>query len=96
MIRITTTFRGRVQGVGFRATTAHCARGLAISGFVCNQSDGSVLCVAEGRLEDIEAFLDDVHHAMRSNIAAVESERSAATGEFKDFQVRRSPTKREA
>lgn len=89
ILRITTIFRGRVQGVGFRATTAACARGFPITGFVRNEADGSVLCVAEGRLEDLEAFLDDIHHAMSRNIDAVESERGPATGEFAAFSVRR-------
>jgi acylphosphatase len=91
MIRFTTVFRGRVQGVGFRATAVHCARASPVTGFVRNEPDGSVLCVAEGRLEDVEAFLDDIHNAMRCNIAAVESERGPATGEFDDFSLRRTP-----
>lgn len=89
MIRITTIFRGRVQGVGFRATTAECARAFPITGFVRNERDGSVLCVAEGRAEDLDAFLDDVQQVMRMNIDAVDSTHGIATGEFADFRVRR-------
>lgn len=48
-----------------------------------------MLCVAEGRIEDLESFLDDVHHAMGRNIDEVESLRGPATGEFATFAVRR-------
>ena len=89
MIRTTTIFRGRVQGVGFRATTARCADSFPITGFVRNNPDGSGMCVAEGRAEDIDAFLDDLGHAMRHAIESIDSTQSAASGEFPDFAVRR-------
>ena len=42
------TVIGRVQGVFFRASTSQKAQALGITGFVKNQSDGSVLIGAEG------------------------------------------------
>lgn len=89
MIRATTIFRGRVQGVGFRATAAHCARAYPVTGFVRNEPDGSVLCIAEGTSGDVEAFLDAVRQSMRCNIAASDSTLSAASGEFVGFVIRR-------
>jgi acylphosphatase len=88
-IRITTVVRGRVQGVGFRFTTKGVARRFAVSGFVQNEADGSVLCVAEGEASEIEGFLQAVAEAMACNIAAMESTRSLATGEFDGFAIRR-------
>ena len=41
-----TTVRGRVQGVGFRAYTRHCAQTLAVAGHVRNLPDGSVHILA--------------------------------------------------
>jgi acylphosphatase len=89
MIRATTIFRGRVQGVGFRATTRQCARAHPVTGFVRNEPDGTVLCVIEGRAEDVDALLDDIQHAMRCSIAAVDTTHGPATGEFEGFTIRR-------
>lgn len=47
---------GRVQGVGFRAWTAHEATRLGITGFVRNCSDGSVEIRAEGSPYTLESF----------------------------------------
>ena len=41
-------FFGRVQGVGFRATTRDIARRYSIAGYVRNLPDGSVEVVAAG------------------------------------------------
>ena len=49
-------YRGRVQGVGFRATVQGLARSFAIHGWVRNCEDGSVECVIEGLLPEIQAF----------------------------------------
>ncbi len=57
LARIDATIRGRVQGVGFRWFVLEAARGLGLRGWVANESDGSVRCVAEGRREQIEALL---------------------------------------
>ena len=47
-------FKGRVQGVWFRANTQGKARELGIHGWVRNLQDGSVEAVFEGTKEDIE------------------------------------------
>ncbi len=44
---------GKVQGVWFRGSTVRKAKGLGITGFVCNQSDGSVYMEAHGSEEAI-------------------------------------------
>lgn len=54
--------QGRVQGVGYRAYTAHHAWNLGLAGWVRNEDDGSVTGLAEGspgRLEALRAALAD-------------------------------------
>lgn len=82
MIRETIHYSGRVQGVGFRHTTATLARGHAVAGYVQNLSDGRVKLVAEGEAEAVQGFVDAVQEAMGGNIADVASTRSVGTGEF--------------
>ena len=52
------TIYGDVQGVFFRRTVKHAARRLGISGFVRNESDGSVYLEAEADGKVLEKFTD--------------------------------------
>lgn len=58
MRRIRAIITGRVQGVSYRASTAHEARKLRVVGWVKNRSDGGVELEAEGPDEQIAALLD--------------------------------------
>jgi acylphosphatase len=55
--RLRFQFFGRVQGVGFRATTCYIARGFEVAGWVRNVDDGSVEMVVEGERGAVEDFL---------------------------------------
>jgi acylphosphatase len=57
-------YSGRVQGVGFRFTTQHLARGFDVAGQVRNLPDGRVEVVTEGEPAEIEGFLQAVRDAM--------------------------------
>lgn len=50
--------RGRVQGVGFRFFAHREAMALGLTGWVANESDGSVRCVALGDRPRLDAFLE--------------------------------------
>ena len=89
MIRRTSYFSGRVQGVGFRYTAQSIARGFKVTGFVRNLADGRVELVAEGEKEEIERFLSEIHDKMEGRIKSRTDDDAPANGEFSDFDVRR-------
>jgi acylphosphatase len=81
---------GRVQGVGFRYSTQSVAIELGLTGWVRNQSDGTVEIQVEGKKEKIEQFIHQLekgfHKFMRVDNVGVNSS-SSMTG-FKDFVIR--------
>lgn len=50
--------RGRVQGVGFRASCAARAEALGVAGWVRNRPDGSVELVAHGARAAVRGLLE--------------------------------------
>jgi acylphosphatase len=58
--RLLITVKGKVQNVGFRYFTNKRAMEFNISGFVKNQSDGTVYIEAEGAEDELNTFLDHV------------------------------------
>jgi acylphosphatase len=89
VIRRTSYFSGRVQGVGFRYTAQAIARNFAVAGFVRNLPDGRVELVAEGAKDEICHFLETIGQKMTDYIKQRTDVDSPATGEFSDFGVRR-------
>mgnify|MGYP002779277996 CR=1 FL=1 len=55
--RVHFTVRGRVQGVGFRAWTAHQAELRGLTGWVRNRRDGAVEAVAAGPAQAVDLLL---------------------------------------
>jgi acylphosphatase len=49
-----------VQGVGFRFTVRHIAKGFDVTGWVRNLPDGRVQLQVSGDPEEVRAFLDEV------------------------------------
>jgi acylphosphatase len=89
--RLEAVVRGRVQGVGYRFFVLRVADGLPISGWVANESDGTVRVVAEGSRPDLERLL----HALREGpggavVHNVTEQWSPATGRMTNFSVRPS------
>jgi acylphosphatase len=58
MARLEARVKGRVQGVGFRYFVLSEAQRLGLTGWVANEQDGSVRCVAEGPRADLELLLE--------------------------------------
>ncbi len=66
---------GRVQGVGFRYFTLAAARRHALTGFVRNEMDGSVLCEAQGDPRSLDLFETDLRRGPSySRVDGLESE----------------------
>ncbi len=77
---MTLVFRGRVQGVGFRHTTAQLAAAFPVSGTVENLPDGTVRVVAEGAKDGCEAFREAVRMRMDRFIRSEDLAWGEATG----------------
>lgn len=65
------TFVGRVQGVGFRATTRTIAQGFEVSGWVRNEPDGSVRMEAQGAGAELDLFVQAIQARVGHLIAGV-------------------------
>ncbi len=80
-----------MQNVGFRAYAEYNARQLEVAGWVRNVGYDTVEAVAEGERKNVDRFVEAMKagpRASRVNESKVEWEN--ATGEFKEFGVKRS------
>ena len=60
MISLQVFYEGHVQGVGFRFTVRHIAKGFDVIGWVRNLPDGRVELQVSGDQAEVRAFLDQV------------------------------------
>ncbi len=66
-------YEGRVQGIGFRFTVRHIAKGFDVAGWVRNLDDGRVELQATGEAAEVRAFLDAIRESeLHSYIRKVE------------------------
>ena len=86
-VRHTVLFSGRVHGVGFRFTACHVASRHDVTGMVRNLADGRVELVAEGKAEQVKAFVEAVRRAMSGYIGSVDVQEGPGTGEFAEFGI---------
>jgi acylphosphatase len=87
--RVEAVVRGRVQGVGFRYYILRRASRLGLTGWVANEDDGSVRCVAEGP----RPALDELVEMLRSGppgarVDGVRTVYGTAGGGWDRFSVR--------
>ena len=90
MIRTRLTITGKVQGVYFRAHTIKKAEELGdLTGYVANESDGSVTVVIEGPENKVNDLIDWCHSGpSTAQVEKVTVEKQAYTGEYEEFSVR--------
>ena len=77
-----------MQGVGFRATVRHIARGYEVTGLARNLADGRVELIAEGAKAELRAFLEEIATGeLMSNIATRPETWSEAQGGMRGFGI---------
>jgi acylphosphatase len=80
---------GRVQGVFFRASTRDTARGLGLTGWVRNLSDGRVEGLFEGDEEALRRLLGWCRNGPDGAAPErLETEWKDYSGKFRDFRIR--------
>jgi acylphosphatase len=89
MARLEASVRGRVQGVGFRYYVVSHAMRLGLTGWVSNDQDGSVRCVAEGPRPYLELLLEALREGPASAIVEyVTEDWLPYTGYWGSFEIR--------
>jgi acylphosphatase len=86
--RYDVTFTGSVQGVGFRWTTCRVAQRFDVNGWVRNEPDGTVRCVAEGDRQQLDKFVAAVQSAMAGNIDDTRITPDTPRGDLNNFGIR--------
>lgn len=89
MERTRVRFSGRVQGVGFRATTQWLAQGHPVTGWVRNEPDGDVLMEVQGEPAAVNAFLAALRGRMEGFIHRETSDSCPAESQETGFHIRR-------
>ena len=87
IVRKLVTYRGHVQGVGFRYATQSTAEGYAVAGYVRNLPSGEVELVAEGDESEVARFLEAVAGRMSRYIHG-QTVRDEPPEGSKDFRIR--------
>ena len=89
MARLEATVTGRVHGVGFRYYVVSHAQHLGRTGWVSNEQDGSLRCVAEGPRDDLEILLETLREGPASAIVEFVAENWLPyTGHWGSFGIR--------
>lgn len=89
MIALQVLFEGRVQGVGFRWSVRHIAKGFDVIGWIRNLVDGRVEMQVSGDEPEVRAFLEaignsELHGYIRDQIENKMEAPVAASG----FEIR--------
>lgn len=88
--RLELSITGRVQGVGFRHFTVQTVNKLeGVTGWVKNETDGSVTLIAEGPRSQLEELRNAVQEGPRmARVQSVQGGFEEPKGEFDSFRVR--------
>jgi len=89
MISLHVFYEGNVQGVGFRWSIRHIAKGFDITGWVRNLVDGRVELQVNGEENEVRAFLDAVRQSdLRAHIRSQTENQLQNPVAGHDFEIR--------
>ena len=87
--RLKIVFKGKVQGVFFRANTKRFADRHGVVGWVRNTESGDVEALFEGEEDDVKAVIHDCQSSQPyAKVEKTEMSVEEPVGEFKDFRIR--------
>lgn len=88
IIRRQYSFRGWVQGVGFRYISKNAADAVGATGWVRNEYNGSVTMVIQGTVDQIHQALQIIQNARYIRIEQVDYRELKPEKNEKQFQIR--------
>ena len=81
---------GHVQGVAFRAWTRSRAVRLGLSGWVCNEDNGSVSALFDGEKDAVQTMIDELWEGPgAASVSDVQTEMADHDTTLKGFRIRR-------
>jgi acylphosphatase len=89
MISLQVFYEGNVQGVGFRWSVRHIAKGFDVTGWVRNLPDGRVEMQVSGDDSEVPAFLDAIKTSeLASHIRQQQQARLESPPNVRGFEIR--------
>lgn len=89
MIAITVEVSGHVQGVGYRHVVQSCARDYGVTGWVKNQSNGTVAALFEGEEKVVLQLIDCCRQgSQRADVERLDVKVEEYRGEFSGLVIR--------
>lgn len=89
MISLQVFFEGRVQGVGFRWTVRHLAKGFDVTGWVRNLIDSRVEMQVTGEEAEVRAFIEAIGQSeLRAHIRKQTENKLEAPPNANGFEIR--------
>lgn len=89
MLSLQVYFEGRVQGVGFRWSVRHIAKGFDVTGWVRNLADGRVELQVTGEDGEVRAFIDAIGQSELHGYIREQTENTLDTPvEARGFEIR--------
>lgn len=89
MVELRAVVSGKVQGVRYRTYVQDVASELGLVGFVKNQTDGSVLVVAQGLPDQLKDFVEYLNEgSLLAEVGGVAVEWGSAVNSYDEFSIR--------